>query len=70
MEEPTTDEVGGKGFEVAAAPAPQDANDLFRAGGVDAGTGASVSVRADVDAVRSGSAHGATISCCVVPSRG
>ena len=75
MERPTTDEAGGKGLEVEVASASQDANDLFRTGSVDAGTGISVDVGAGVDAVDeisliSGSVHGATISCWVCPSRG
>jgi hypothetical protein len=70
-----TDEAGGKGLEVEAAPASQDANDELRTGGVDASAGASVGVGVGVDAIdnislMSGPAHGATISGCVVPSRG
>jgi hypothetical protein len=68
MERPMTDEAGGEGLE-EAAPASRDASGLFRTDGVDAGTGASVGVGADVDAVMSGTAHGATISRCVVLSR-
>ena len=75
-EKPTMDEAGGKGSEVEAAPAWQDSNELIKTGGVDAGTGTSVRVGASVgkDAVdkismTSGSVHGTTISCCVVPSR-
>jgi hypothetical protein len=67
MERSTTDEAGGKGLEAEGAPASRDANDLFKTGGVDAGTGASAGT--GVDAVMSGAAHGATISRCVVPSR-
>jgi hypothetical protein len=69
-EKPTTDEAGSKVLGVEAEPGSQDASDLFRTGGVDAGTGASVSVGAGVDAVMSGSTHGAAISRCVVPSGG
>ena len=76
MEKPTMDEAGGKGSKVEAAPASQDSNELIKTGGVDAGTGTSVRVGASVgkDAVdkismTSGSVHGTTISCCVVPSR-
>jgi len=53
MEKPTTDEVGSKGLEVEAAPGSQDVNDLSRTGGAGAGT--------SVDAVMSGTAHGATV---------
>jgi len=68
MEKPMTDEIGSKGLEMEAAPRSQDANVLFRTVGVDVGTSASVG--AGVDAVMFGSAHGVTISCCVVPSTG
>jgi hypothetical protein len=74
MEKPTTDDAGNKGLE-EAAPASIDANDSPRTGGVDAGTGSSVGVGPVMDVVGkfsliSGSARGATISRCVVPSRG
>ena len=72
----TMDEEESKGLEVEmeATSASQDVNDVFRIGGVDAGTGASVGVGAGMDAVdwislMSDSAHGTTISCCVLPSR-
>ena len=49
MEKPMTEEAESKGSEAEAAPVSQDANDLFRTGGVDAGTG--VVVGAGVDAL-------------------
>ena len=72
MEKPMTDEAGSNGWEAEAAPGPRGSNDLFRTSSVDSGTGAGVGVGAGVDAVDkiSQTAHGATISCCVVPSRG
>jgi len=75
MEKPTTDEAGIKGLEVVVAPASQDANDLSRTGGVDAGTDTSGGVGAAVDTVdkfslMSDSAYGATKSRSIVPSRG
>ena len=71
-EYPTTDEAGSKGLEAEVAPASKDANGLFRTGGVDAGSGASVGV---LDAenkisLMSGSANGASISHCPVLSKG
>jgi hypothetical protein len=44
MERRTTDGAGSKGLEVEVASASQDVNDVFRIGGVDAGTGAGVGV--------------------------
>ena len=44
MEKPSTDEAGNKGLGVEAAHGWQDSNDLFKAGGVEAGTGTSVGV--------------------------
>ena len=78
VEKPTTDDAGSKGLEAQAAPVSRDANDLLRTGGVpvDAGTGGSIGAGADADVVdrnslvMSCSAHNATISPCVVPSRG
>jgi len=79
VEKLTMGEAGRKGVEVEATPASQDVNVVFRTGGVDnGGTGVSVGVGAGVEAVdiispmsgNSGSVHGATISCCAVPSRG
>lgn len=74
MEEPTTDKAGIKGSEEEAAPASKDDNDLFKTGDVE-GNGVKVGAGAGVDAVDelsviSGSAHDATISSCVVPSKG
>jgi hypothetical protein len=43
--------LGGKGLEAETAPVSEDANDSLRTGGVDAGTIASVSVGAGVDAL-------------------
>jgi hypothetical protein len=64
-------EPGSKGLEVEATPA---AEDVARAGGVDTSIGAGVGVGVGVGAVDkislSGSAHGATITCCVVSPRG
>jgi hypothetical protein len=51
MEILTTEVTGSKGSEVEAAPASQDVNDMFRTGGMDGGTGASVGVGAGVDTV-------------------
>jgi hypothetical protein len=48
-EKPTIDEAGSKGLEVEAISVSQDSNDLFRIGGVDAGTGASVAGNDAVD---------------------
>jgi hypothetical protein len=70
VEKPMEDEAGSNGLEMEMAPGSQYANDLFRTGGVGGGTGASVGVGASVDAVMFGTAHGVTISCCVVPSKG
>lgn len=75
MEILTTEVTGSKGSEVEAAPASQDVNDMFRTGGMDGGTGASVGVGAGVDTVdkislMSGWGQSATIFCCAVPSRG
>ena len=72
---PTLDEAESKGLEVVAAPVLQDANDLLRTGVGDSAIGASVIVRADLDAVErisllSGSARGAIISPSGVPSGG
>lgn len=70
----TTDGAGNKELEVEAGPASQDANDLFRTGGADAGIGTGIEVGAGVGPVEeislsSGTAHGATISCRLLPSR-
>jgi hypothetical protein len=70
MEGITTDEVGSKGLGVRAEPGSEEANDLSRVGGVDACTSASTGVGSGMDAVMSDTAHGATISFCVVPSGG
>ena len=74
-EKPTMDEAGGKGSEVEAAPVSQDSDVLIKTGGVGAGTGTSVVVGAgagkdavDEISMTSGSVHGTTISCCIVPS--
>ena len=72
MEKPTTDEVESEGLEVEAAPASQDSNGLFRTDDVDAGTGVAVGVGAGVHMIDKFSltAHGATMSRCVVFPRG
>jgi hypothetical protein len=67
MEKPTTDKAGSGEMGVETVSASQDTNNLFRTGGVDASTGARVSVGAGMDARDkispvSGPAHGATIS--------
>lgn len=75
MVKPTAEAAESKGWEARAAPESREVNDLFRTGGLDAGTGASVDVGAGMDdavdkiSPMTGSAHGATISRCVVPSR-
>jgi hypothetical protein len=75
MEKPMRDEAGSKGLGAGTAPASEDANDSLRTVGMDAGTGAGVGVGPGVDTVDKtsptfGSALGATVSRCVVPSRG
>jgi hypothetical protein len=76
MAKPTAEEAESKGSEAEAASASREANDSFRTGGLDAGTGASVDVGVGMDdavdkiSPMTGSAHGTTISRCVVPSRG
>jgi hypothetical protein len=75
MEKPRTGEANDKELVVETAPALQDVDDLFRTGGVDGGTGASVGVSVGVDAVNkvflmSGFANGVAKSRCVVPSGG
>jgi hypothetical protein len=57
--------IGGR-----AAPRAEDANNVFRTGCVDVGTGATEGVGADADTVSSSSAQDAVISSCAVPSRG
>jgi hypothetical protein len=70
MERMTTEGVGSKGLGVETAPRAEDANDVFRTGGVDVGIGATEGVGADADTVSSSSAQGAIISSCAVPSKG
>jgi hypothetical protein len=76
MEKPATDELGSKGLEaeVEVAPASRDTSDLCRTGGVDSGTGVSVGCAGvdtlDKSSLMSGSARGAIVFRCVVPSRG
>ena len=69
MEKPTTDKAGSEGMGVETVSASQDANNLSRTGGVDAGTSAGVGAGADVRAKLSpisGPAHGATL--CIAPA--
>ena len=69
MEEPMADEAESKRLEAEAAPVSQDANDLFRTGGVDAGAGVIVGTGVDgVDKISllSGSGHVPTIPRCIV----
>ena len=72
LEKSTTDSDGGgcKGLETMEVFASQDVDGFFGMAGMDAGTGAGVSVCAGVDAVdklpsMSGSPNAAIMSCCV-----